>query len=239
MRARDLDRAVDELRLGRDLDRLRDAVEGQVAGQGDVRWPCPRAPRPGSRPAAVSVNVAVGNWSVWRPSSRRRLSRCDLSEEIVVVSTVSAPAGQGRRRAADVEGDGAGDLVGPADRVALGRQVGELLADAVAGDALGRDVPVPATDPSVVVAGAVLALVPVAVLAAGAVLAAARGRGRREGQGRGAVAAQDLVVDDETADADRDDDDADGEEEPGPGHVGILRWSGTSRPDTPNAGTAS
>ena len=40
----------------------------------------------------VSVKVAVGNWSVWSPSSRMRLSRCDLSEVMEVVSTVSAPA---------------------------------------------------------------------------------------------------------------------------------------------------
>jgi len=35
----------------------------------------------------VSLKDAVGNESVWRPSVRNRPSRCDLSDEMEVVST--------------------------------------------------------------------------------------------------------------------------------------------------------
>ena len=86
-----LDLTVDELRLGRDRHRLRHAVERQVADQGDVgRGTGDRGRRDLDR-RPVSVKVAVGYWSVWRPSLRIRLSRRDSSEAIVVVSTVSVP----------------------------------------------------------------------------------------------------------------------------------------------------
>ena len=49
--ARDLDLAVGELRLGRDLDRLRHAVERQVADERQVGGRAGRGPRPGPRPA--------------------------------------------------------------------------------------------------------------------------------------------------------------------------------------------
>ena len=58
-RARDRDRPVDELRLGRDLDRLGDAVEGQVAGQRDVDG-VPGSAAAGTATGCVSLNVAVG-----------------------------------------------------------------------------------------------------------------------------------------------------------------------------------
>ena len=46
----------------------------------------------GTSTAWLSVNVAVGKLSVWRPSVRRRLSRRSSSDAIVVVSTVKVPA---------------------------------------------------------------------------------------------------------------------------------------------------
>ena len=81
----------------------------------------------------VMVNVAVGNASVSRPSLRIRLSRRPSSEAIVVVSTSIVPPVSWTASPLPVEGDRAGHVAGAADRVGLGGQVGELLADPIAG----------------------------------------------------------------------------------------------------------
>ena len=87
-----------------------------------------------------------------------------------------------------------GDLVRPADRVALGRQVGQLLTDAVAGHAVRADGP-GAGDRAVGRRGRSRAAVRAGVGGGRGRLPC--GRCRRKGQGSGAVTAQDLVVDDE------------------------------------------
>ena len=102
----------------------------------------------GTSTGAVRVNVAVGKLSVWRPWWRMRLSRCGLSEADRGRVDRQRARGQRRRVTRGLDGDRAGDLVGPTDRIALGRQVGQLLADAVAGDAVGGDGPCARTDPA-------------------------------------------------------------------------------------------
>ena len=180
------------------------------------------------------MNVAVGKVSVSRPSLRSRLSRLDSSEVRLVVSTVSVGRGQGGRRPVGLDGDRAGHLVGATDGVALGGQVGQLLADAVAGDAVGGHVPGPGDvaidarsrppDSRHGRGGGAAALA--AALAAGVDEAV----GRR--QGGGAVAAQDLVIGDEAADDDGEGDGHGRDDETRSGHSG-LSASGRRDPSDP------
>ena len=122
-----LDLTVDQLRLGRDLDRLRHAVEGQVADQRDVRR------GPGER----------GRRDLDRLGQRERGGRELVGLQALAAHPVVAtrlvrgdgrrvdgqrPARDGRRRAVGRDLDRAGDLVRPADGLAGGGQAGELLA---------------------------------------------------------------------------------------------------------------
>jgi hypothetical protein len=52
----------------------------------------PASAAAGTSAGCVTVNFAVGNWSVWRPSLRSRSSRRPSSDWMIVVSTVRVPA---------------------------------------------------------------------------------------------------------------------------------------------------
>ena len=180
--------------------------------------------------------------SVWRPSLRRRLSRCDLSELIDVVSTV---------RSAAVRVVVEPLVVSVIVPVTLSvRPTASDWAGRFASCSVTRypawlplaTVHVPATspvDPPLVT----LAAAPVEAAAVGSldvlaapvpVEAAALGTARRKAQRRDVVATQDLVIDEESADREGgDDDDAGDDEDTGPGHRGSPFWGGTARSRRP------
>ena len=110
--------------------------------------------------------------------------------------------------------DRARDLVRPPDGVALGRQVGQLLTDAVSGQAARADGP-GAGDGAI---GRGWSRRAVRAGIGGGRGRLPRWRRRRKGQGSGAVAAQDLVIDDEPTDAHRDDGDDSEDDGAGLGH---------------------
>ena len=141
-RALDLDLAIGETRLGGDLDRLRDTVQGQVADQREVgRGPVERRGRHGD---GLGQREGGGREpSVWSPSLRNRLSRRASSDRDGRGVDRERPLGEGRGRPVGRDLDRAGHLVRPTDRFRSGREARELLGDAVAGLAAGPDGPGP------------------------------------------------------------------------------------------------
>ena len=136
----DLDPPISELRLGGDLDGLRDAVEREVADQRDVGG------RSGERGGG---NVDRLGHDECR--GRELVGLEALGPQPVVTPTLV----RGDRRGVDVQGAGRQPCTVPssldgdrsrhvgraADRVGFGREVGELFPHPIAGDAVSADLP--------------------------------------------------------------------------------------------------